>query len=277
MRQRPRRYGFTLVEVVVVIGIIICLMTILLPVISKVREAGKQALCVSNLHQLTAAWIAYAGDNERRICGANPSAASPAPATGWIGPPEQGGVPGLESGLLWRYLKDPAVYRCPDDASDAFANKSSYQINGLLNGTVGNPFPLLRLDDIQQPARTFVFIEGCSPGIILKTCFKTPLYPTAAFPNFAWPGENHHITSASAIGTGISFADGHAIFWKYSDARVGNLVESAWAGLLGPTYLVSPQDVRYRWPVGGFVAPNSPDLFQLEAWSGGPMPPNVDQ
>ena len=59
--------GFTLIELLVVIAIIAILMAILMPSLNRAREQGKRAACLSNLKQLTLAWIAYAGDNDDRI------------------------------------------------------------------------------------------------------------------------------------------------------------------------------------------------------------------
>ena len=59
-----RNKGFTLIELLTVIAIIAILTAVLLPVFFSVRAKGRQAACLSNLHQLGLAFVTYAQDSD---------------------------------------------------------------------------------------------------------------------------------------------------------------------------------------------------------------------
>jgi prepilin-type N-terminal cleavage/methylation domain-containing protein/prepilin-type processing-associated H-X9-DG protein len=61
-----RRVGFTLVELLVVIGIIALLISILLPSLNRARETANRIKCASNLRQFGQSLLLYAGENKGR-------------------------------------------------------------------------------------------------------------------------------------------------------------------------------------------------------------------
>lgn len=175
-RRPDCRVGFTLAELLVVIGLIALLIAILLPALSRAREAANQVKCMSNLRQLTIAFLMYANDNR----GSFPGAAdgdwgfirTPRP-TDWIY--WQAGRDVNESAVA-PYLAARgdalrAVLRCPSDDPPPRQVPSgypdpynySYQMNYLLDG---NPFempmPLYvppRLQQVRHPSDKIVLGE----------------------------------------------------------------------------------------------------------------------
>lgn len=62
--QQDSRGGFTLVELLVVVAIIAILASMLMPALSRAREAGRRAVCASNLRQVGMSLQMYADESD---------------------------------------------------------------------------------------------------------------------------------------------------------------------------------------------------------------------
>ncbi len=114
--MRPRRSGFTLIEMLVVLAVIAILAAILYPVFASAREKARAAACLSNYHQIGMAVQMYAQDSSGET-----------PTNG-----------GSFSGLIadcQPYTHETGIFICPDDYDRLTEGRAgSYRMASLYQG-----------------------------------------------------------------------------------------------------------------------------------------------
>ena len=121
-----RNNAFTLVELLVVIGIIAILISVLLPALARARESANRAACLSNMRTIAQTILIYAHDNRQQV------------TLGCRGDLYQWNYAVVAENGVRRYMcwgplylanliKSPKAFYCPSDSS------THYQFNGEQN------------------------------------------------------------------------------------------------------------------------------------------------
>jgi prepilin-type N-terminal cleavage/methylation domain-containing protein/prepilin-type processing-associated H-X9-DG protein len=121
-----KRIGFTLIELLVVIAIIAILAALVLTGMTRAKESGRSAACLSNLHQIGVALQLYVQDNGDRL---------PVMRDRLAGTNQPPDAPPAVDMVLKDQLGNTNVLRCPSDKLLVYEQTgSSYSWNNLLNG-----------------------------------------------------------------------------------------------------------------------------------------------
>ena len=257
LQGRRMEEGFTLVELLVVIAIIALLMAVLLPALNRARVQAKRIVCLSGLKQLTLGWMTYAEAYNDKLVNGSANGGGPCPScpagTGtcgalaqtsgqegtdhrkelpWIGSyniatdSDCGKKCAIDSGALWRYIRDYKIYHCPtgnkgETVSYAIVDAVNGRQEGRGTGVFPNPTVPAELwkkslGQIKKSATQLVFVDE---GRISPDSFAVPYNGGWHTPLESWwdgPDARH------GDGTTVSFADGHAEYWKWSSLDTVN-------------------------------------------------------
>jgi prepilin-type processing-associated H-X9-DG protein len=245
--SRRRRSGFSLVEILVVVGVLIVLISILVPVVSKARAQASRTKCTNSLRTLGQAVTAFAGEHNATLptCGLDKPVYGK--STDWIG---WGGIDAVnktdymnESGLA-KYLgfgtPDQSgapneslrkLYRCPSAAEDqraaATAYPFDYQFNAQLSG--------MPVDRVERASEKGMIVETDNRDDGAFDYWTTGSYP----PNHA--GTDKLSGRHAGRGDNCLYADGHVdiIDPKFTDP-INSTSFTAWDAYYTPATSTNP-------------------------------------
>lgn len=226
-----RRHAFTLLELLVVTGVIAVLVAMLLPAVAVARKYAGQVTCASNLRQWAAAANLYAVQNKnalpRRGQGQQPTSVinrgedwfNALPATLKQPTFEQliaaGQMPNLEDHSIWIC---PQATNLPNGSGYLFTYGMNMRLSTWLTAQPD------RVDRVGQNS-TMVFMADAPSGYCSVLPFAAPFSPVARHRgkvNVAFLDGHVGTFPGDYVGCGVGDPDRPDVRWKVPD--------SAWAG-----------------------------------------------
>jgi len=199
--------GFTLVELLVVIAVIGVLASLLLPVLARGKDQGRNTVCISQLRQLGIATRLYTEENNNVLPSAELLPTSPFNATNPL--PRICDVLGPEVGKTSGGTNSSPVFDCPADTEGRFAAEgSSYEWNTELNGH--------RMDETTSENMKFIIAWAGPDGPVQTTNGTIHLtFEPSVTPLFT-DYDDFHPRSAGS-GKNVVFMDDHVTPLLLSD------------------------------------------------------------
>jgi len=281
MSKTTKNQAFTLIELLIVIAIIALLMAILVPALSRAKEQGKRAVCLTQIKQLQLAWNIYCDENDDKVPAGDvyfswefhtghqpdqlawhewphpfPHAMPPTKPTnhdaayswdcvrqGTCKQPEW--YHAIDDGLLWKYIKDYKAYQCPVGEKGHYITYSNvHSINTWRDPVLG--------------------IGSAGPGSVSRTIMKkSQIKRTAERVVFIDAGQAQWAAcflpydrfgglvhagpppARHGMGTVFSFADGHSAYKKWTDPHTVKVIKEQ----IYDTSDYAPCDCDLRWYV----------------------------
>ena len=172
MARQGRRRGFTLVELLVVIGIIAVLISILLPALSRAKDQANRIACMNNQKQLVAACLIYAQEGKGFLPNPNDDGTPIWRGPGWLYDMGRGAAPipkqeEVRYSAIWPMIRTFKVYHCPAEAGPFNRGPAHPLTSYLMNWAVGaygmsgfvtKTKPALKLT--RMPPDAVIFWEG---------------------------------------------------------------------------------------------------------------------